>query len=71
MKFVIDGADEGAPADAPLVRLLIRAHGLARRLAANPGANLEEVGAQEGMGAPYAARPMRLNFLAPEIVIRS
>jgi hypothetical protein len=26
MKFVIEGANEGAPPDAPLVRLLFRAH---------------------------------------------
>jgi site-specific DNA recombinase len=69
MKFVIDGADQGSTPDASLVRLLIRAHSLARRLAASPASNLEDVGAQEGMGAPYAARLMRLNFLAPDIVV--
>jgi len=69
MKFVIDGAEEGAPPDAPLVRLLTRAHSLARRLAASTASNVEEVGAQDGMGAPYAARLIRLNFLAPDIVI--
>jgi hypothetical protein len=30
---------------------------------------LEEAGVQEGIGAPYAARLMRLNFLAPDIVV--
>ena len=69
MKFVIDGADDATPPDAPLVRLLTRAHSLARRLAATPGSNLEDVGSQEGMGAPYAARLMRLNHLAPDIVV--
>jgi site-specific DNA recombinase len=69
MKFVIDDADQGSKPDASLVRLLIRAHSLARRLAASPASNLEDVGAQEGMGAPYAARLMRLNFLAPDIVV--
>ena len=69
MKFVIDGADQGSTPDASLVRLLIRAHSLARRLTASPACNLEDVGAQEGMGAPYAARLMRLNFLAPDIVV--
>ena len=28
-----------------------------------------DVGAEEGMGAPYAARLMRLNYLAPDIVV--
>jgi site-specific DNA recombinase len=69
MKFVIDGADQGSTPDASLVRLLIRADSLARRLVASPASNLEDAGAQEGMGAPYAARLMRLNFLAPDIVV--
>jgi hypothetical protein len=67
--FVLAGVDNGDPPDASLVRLLSRAHSLARRLAANPGTTLEDAGALEGMGAPYAARLMRLNFLAPEIVM--
>ncbi len=33
------------------------------------GSTLEDVAAQEGMGAPYAARLMRLNYLAPNIVV--
>ncbi len=69
MKFVFDGADSRAPPDAALVRLLVGAHALARSLAARPSCTLEEVGAQEGMGAPYAARLTRLNFLAPDIVL--
>ena len=69
MKFVIDGLDEGSPPDAALVRLLLRAHSLAQGLAGNPGSNLADVGAELGMGAPYAARLMRLNYLAPDIVV--
>ena len=69
MKFVLAGAAENSSVDAALVRLLIRAHSLARRLASSPSSTLEEAGAHEGMGAPYAARLMRLNFLAPAIVV--
>jgi len=69
MKFVIDGAGQGSTPDASHVRLLIRANSLSRRLAASQASNLEDVGAQEGMGAPYAPRWMRLNFLAPDIVV--
>jgi DNA invertase Pin-like site-specific DNA recombinase len=68
MRFVVDGVEAGAPPDEPLVRLLTRAHFLARHLASNPSVTLEEAGATQGMGAPYAARLMRLNFLAPDIV---
>jgi site-specific DNA recombinase len=35
----------------------------------SPSSNLEDVGAQERIGAPYATRLMRLNFLAPDIVV--
>jgi site-specific DNA recombinase len=69
MRFLVDGVELGAPPDAGLVRLLTRAHSLAGRFATNPGATLEEAGAAEEMGAPYAARLMRLNFLAPDVVI--
>ena len=69
MRFLIDGVEVCAPPDAGLVRLLTRAHSLARRFATNPGVTLEEAGAAEEMGAPYAARLMRLNFLAPDVVI--
>ena len=69
MKFVIDRADEGSTANANLVHLLVRAHALARRLGEIPSSTLEDVGAQAGMGAPYAARLMRLNYLAPDIVV--
>jgi site-specific DNA recombinase len=69
MRFVIDGVEIGAPPDDALIRLLARAHSLARRLATNTSVTLEEAGSAEGMGAPYAARLMRLNFLAPDIVV--
>lgn len=69
MKFVVEGADENATPDPKLVRLLLRAHALSQRLASNPGSTLTDVGAQERMGAPYAARLMRLNYLAPDIVV--
>ena len=69
MRFVIDGVEIGAAPDDALIRLLIRAHSLARRMATNPSVTLEEAGAAEDMGAPYAARLMRLNFLAPVIVV--
>ena len=35
----------------------------------SPGSNLEDIGALDGIGAPYAARLLRLNYLAPDIVI--
>jgi hypothetical protein len=62
MKFVLDGANSGAPADAALVRLLVCAYSLGHHLAPHPSSTLEEVGAKQGSGAPYTARLMRLPF---------
>ena len=72
MKFVLDGGNSGAPADAALVRLLVRAYSLGHYLASHLRVSiLEEVGAKQGMGAPYAARLMRLNFSPPTSSSRS
>src|SRR5580658_4588981 len=68
MKFVVEGDGTERSADPGLVRLIVRAHSLSRRLAENPGYSLEEVASQQSMGAPYAARLIRLNYLAPDIV---
>ena len=69
MRFVTAGVTNAIPPDAALVRLLTRAQALAARLTANPSLTLEEAGAAENMGAPYAARLIRLTCLAPDIVV--
>jgi site-specific DNA recombinase len=68
MKFVVDGEGDERTADPSLVRLIVRAHRLARRLAENLGWTLEDVASRESLGGPYAARLIRLNYLAPDIV---
>src|SRR5580658_9785293 len=68
MKFVVEGDGTERSADPSLLRLIVRAHSLSRRLAENPGYSLEEVASQQSMGGPYAARLIRLNYLAPDIV---
>ena len=68
MKFVVHGDGDERTADPSLVRLIVRADRLARRLAENPGSTLEDVASQQNMGGPYAARLIRLNYLAPDIV---
>ena len=68
MKFVVHGDGAERSADPSLVRLIVRAYRLARRLAENPGSTLEDIASRENMGGPYAARLIRLNHLAPDIV---
>jgi ribose 1,5-bisphosphokinase PhnN len=51
------------------VRLLVRANVLGKRLADNPRSTVEDIAAHENMGEPCAAaRLIRLNFLARDIV---
>ncbi|HEX9169711.1 MAG TPA: recombinase family protein, partial [Roseiarcus sp.] len=68
MKFIVEGDTNVRTADPSLTRLIVRAHVLARRLAENPGSTLEDIASRENMGGPYAARLIRLNHLAPDIV---
>ena len=46
MKFIVEGDREERRADPSLVRLIVRAHMLMRRLAENPGSTLEDVAAR-------------------------
>ena len=68
MKFVVEGDREDRTVDSSLVRLRVRADVLGKRLADNPGSTLEGIASHEKMGGPYAARLIRLNYLAPDIV---
>jgi site-specific DNA recombinase len=68
MKFVVDGPRDSAPADASLVRLLIRAQKIGRRLFETGAPTLEEIAREEGIAPSYATRVVRLTFLAPDIV---
>ncbi len=68
MKFVIDGPRASAPADASLVRLLLRARKIGNRLLKSGAPTLDEIAQEEGIVPSYATRVVRLNFLAPDIV---
>ena len=68
MKFGVHGDGEERTADPSMVRLIVRAVRLARSLAENPGSTLEDVASRENLGGPYAARLIRLNYLAPDII---
>jgi site-specific DNA recombinase len=50
LKFVVDGDGAERSADPSLVRLIVRAHRLSRRLAENPGSSLEDVASKQNMG---------------------
>lgn len=66
-RFILDG-DESREADPALTRFLIQAHGIRDRVLADRAPTIEEVARQEGVSLSYAARLVRLAFLAPDIV---
>ena len=68
MKFVIEGASDPTPADTSLIRLLVRAHRIGKRLREAGSLTLDEIAREENISASYATRLMRLTFLAPDIV---
>jgi DNA invertase Pin-like site-specific DNA recombinase len=68
MKFLVDGPRDSAPADTSLVRLLLRAQKIGRRLFETGAPTLEEIAREEGIAPSYATRVVRLTFLAPDIV---
>jgi hypothetical protein len=68
LKFVIPGAPSSNEPDASLVRLLVRAKAIQTEMEAAASATIEEVSKRQGVTASYAARLVRLNYLAPDIV---
>jgi hypothetical protein len=53
--------------DQPLVRALIRAHGVVRKCLAHPDNTVEAVAASEGTTPAYIRRLIRLAYLAPDV----
>ena len=53
--------------DPSLIRLIVHAHTLRRRLEDARGLTLTDIAKQQGLGASYCTRVLRLAFLSPEI----
>lgn len=68
LKFVIPGAPSAAEPDASLVRLLVRAKMIQIEMEGAASATIEEISKRQGVTPSYAARLVRLNYLAPDIV---
>jgi DNA invertase Pin-like site-specific DNA recombinase len=68
MKFIVDGLTNSAPGDTSLIRLLVRAQKIGKRLFEIGGPSLDEIARQENITPSYASRIVRLIFLAPDIV---
>jgi site-specific DNA recombinase len=68
MRFIVEGGANSVPTDMTLIRLLIRARKIGRRLIETGAATLEEIAQQESVTTSYVTRLLRLTFLAPDIV---
>ena len=70
VRMILEGADpfdERAKPDPSLVKLILKAHQLHEKLLSGGGKTLEAIAAEEGIGASYFARALRLAWLAPDI----
>jgi DNA invertase Pin-like site-specific DNA recombinase len=70
VRMILDGADpyDAKPKPDPsLVKLIVKAHQMHENLLGGGGKTLEAIAAEEGIGASYFARALRLAWLAPEI----
>jgi site-specific DNA recombinase len=68
IKFIIHGAQNAASADTSLIRLLVRAQNIGKRLFESGSPTLEDIAREEKIVPSYATRLLRLTFLAPDIV---
>ena len=68
MKFVIDGVSNSTPADATLIRLLLRGSKIRKRMFAPGEPPFEDIAAEEGISSTYATRLVRLTFTSTDIV---
>lgn len=69
LKFVVEGKSAFTQHDPNLIRLLVRARKLGSRLFDQGSQNLEEIAREQEINPSYATRLIRLNFLAPDIVV--
>jgi site-specific DNA recombinase len=67
MKFIVAGAENREPPNASLVRLILRAQALGKRLFESSATSLDDIAREDKMNPSYASRLVRLTFLAPDI----
>ena len=68
MKFIVEGSLDPRPVDVTMIRLIVRARGISKRLCEAGGPTVDDVARAENVTASYVTRLVRLTFLAPDIV---
>lgn len=70
VKLVLDGSEPARPIhrDAPLIKLIAKAHRAQSQLMASDAETLDEAAVQQGLTRNYLARLLRLTWLAPDII---
>ena len=65
MKFIIDGASNPGPADTTLIRLLVRAQKIGKRLLQPGNPPLEEIANEENIGFLICDAPRAVDLSRP------
>ena len=68
LKFILQVVTDNAAPDQSLIRLLGRARSIQDAIETSVSASIEEIASSQNITPSYAARLMRLNYLAPDIV---
>ena len=68
MRMLLDNADDRTTANASLLRIIVRAHDIQRRLIQNTKLTVHDIARTEGVSAAYIYTLLRLPWLAPDII---
>jgi hypothetical protein len=67
MRLLVNGSDDQAAADPSLLRIIVRAHDIQRRLSQNTSLTVHDIAREEGVTAAYLYNLLRLPWLSPDI----
>src|SRR5262249_40818828 len=67
MRMLVNGSDDHAAADPSLLRIIVRAHDIQRRLSQDTSLTVRNIAHEEGLTAAYLYNLLRLPWLAPDI----
>jgi site-specific DNA recombinase len=68
LRMLVDNADDRTTANASLLRIIVRAHDIQRRLIQNTKLTVHDIARTEGVSAAYIYTLLRLPWLAPDII---
>jgi site-specific DNA recombinase len=67
MRLLVNASNDQTAADPSLLRIIVRAHDIQRRLSQNTSLTVHDIAREEGVTAAYLYNLLRLPWLAPDI----